>query len=352
MIAQETTMAAHHQSRHSGLELLRLVSMFFILALHINFYGLGEPSALDFNEAPLGNILRVFLESLTIVGVNCFILISGWFGIRPKTKRVAELLFQCVFFCCLLYGAGLLFGIPFSRRAALKNLFLAGQLNWFIKSYLVLYILSPLMESFINTTSKRTFATVIISFFVFQSFYGWLFPVAEFFKNGYSAVSFMGLYLLARYVRTYHPRMTEMRPIADFTAYSFLSIITTCMFILTRVRGIPVLSAVDWFAYCSPIVIASSLFIFLFFAKLQFQSVSVDALARSSYAVYLFHVHPCVFRPLLIPFVKHAFTPPPHASAISILLVTVILMVVFSLSILFDQLRIVVWKRLSRFVVK
>ena len=166
MTSQEATVVSLHKERHSGLELLRLVSMFFILALHINFYGLGEPSALDFNEAPLGNILRVFLESLTIVGVNCFILISGWFGIRPKTKRVAELLFQCVFFCCLLYGAGLLFGIPFSRRAALKNLFLAGQLNWFIKSYLVLYILSPVLESFINTASKRTFATVII----FQKF--------------------------------------------------------------------------------------------------------------------------------------------------------------------------------------
>ena len=56
MTSQEATVVSLHKERHSGLELLRLVSMFFILALHINFYGLGEPSALDFNEPPLGNI--------------------------------------------------------------------------------------------------------------------------------------------------------------------------------------------------------------------------------------------------------------------------------------------------------
>ena len=348
-------MVLLHKARHSGLDLLRLVSMFFILALHVNFYGFGEPSALDFNEEPCGNILRVFLESLTIVGVNCFILISGWFGIRPKAKRMVELLFQCIFFCCLLYGAGLLFGLPFSRRAALKNLFLAGQLNWFIKSYLVLYILSPILESFIATASKRAFATVVVSFFVFQSVYGWLFPVAEFFCHGYSAVSFMGLYLLARYVRTYRPRMTGMRPFADFTVYVVLSMITTYMFILTHMRGMPVLSVVDWFAYCSPLVIASSLFIFLFFAKLQFNSVLIDTLARSSYAVYLFHVHPCVFRPLLIPAVEPVLLPPPaHITKIitSSLYILIILSFFFSASILFDQLRIVAWKRLSRLVVK
>ena len=321
--------------------------MLFILMLHVNFYAFGKPSALDFTETPASSIFRVFLESLTIVGVNCFILISGWFGIRPKAKRVLELLFQCVFFCCLLYGFGLAFGIPFEHKAALKNLFLAGKLNWFIKSYLTLYILSPVLEAFVGSASKRTFATVVISFFVFQSIYGWLFPVAEFFNHGYSAVSFIGLYLLARYARIYPPQIAGMGKHADLLAYILLSILTTFMSALTTMHG--VMLSVDWFAYCSPLVVASALFMFLFFNKLRYRSAIIDTLGASSYAVYLFHVHPCVFRPLLIPLVTYVLTSPQKTHGlISIFFIMTILLACLFASILLDQIRIVFWKKLVR----
>ena len=41
--------------------------------------------------------LRMLFESLAIVCVNVFVLISGWFGIRPKWKSVTNFLFQVFF---------------------------------------------------------------------------------------------------------------------------------------------------------------------------------------------------------------------------------------------------------------
>ena len=328
-------------ARHSGLELLRLVAMYFIVALHVNFYAYGGPTVAELQTSPWGGSARVFLESLSIVGVNAFILISGWFGIRPKLKRVSELLFQCVFFCVVLYAFGVISGIPFAVKEAIKNLFLVGNLNWFIKSYLVLYIFAPVLEDFAERASKRTFALVLAAFFGFQTIYGWLFPVAAFFCKGYSAVSFMGLYLLARYVRRFSPKFAMASQLTDVSVYGVLSLVTTGAYVVCTWYNIPLR---NWFAYSSPLVIAAALYLFLFFAKFEFKAGIVDSAARSCYAVYLFHIHPCVFASLLLPVVSFMVARPALIWMIPFFLWGG----VFVPAILLDKLRIWVWNRIIK----
>jgi surface polysaccharide O-acyltransferase-like enzyme len=82
MTHHNSQFVSSHNPLHSGIEFLRLLSMVFIMALHIYFFAFGRPTATNFQSAPLGSSLRFFWESLTIVGVNTFVLISGWFGIH------------------------------------------------------------------------------------------------------------------------------------------------------------------------------------------------------------------------------------------------------------------------------
>lgn len=306
--AIETPHPAGANERHSGIEALRLVSMFLILSLHVNFYAFGCPSPTAFDMCFSASLTRVFCESFAIVGVNTFVLISGWFGIRPKAKGVLSLLFQCAFFCCAIYAAGWVDGMFFSRRDALKNLFFLGKTNWFIKSYLALYILAPVLESFAASAGKHLFGTVVFSFFVFQTFYGWLYPTADYFAHGYSVVSFFGLYLLARYIRLWKPQFASKGPTFDMIAYAVFSAFSALLCILSVFGILP--NRIRVFAYCSPFVVLSSLFLFLCFSKLSGTSRFVNEVARSSYAIYLFLTHPCVLRPLLIPAV--AWLCPPH----------------------------------------
>ena len=332
-------------TRHSGIELLRLLSMVFILALHINFFAFGQPTSTSFESDFLGCSLRFFWESLTIVGVNTFVLISGWFGIRPKTKSVLALLFQCAFFCCALYMAGWVFGVDFSRREALRNLFLLGKANWFIKSYLLLYILSPALESFVASASRRTFKALLLSFFVFQSIYGWLYPVAVYFSNGYSTISFVGLYLLARYVHLFRPRFATLPKWEDLGVFLCLTAITMLLGTLGTFGILP--QRISVFAYCSPFVIAGALYLFLFFSKWDISSRLVNETARSSYAIYLFHAHPCVTHTLLVPTAANILQMRPMAHFVLLPL----LLLAFALSaIALDRVRIIVWQRLSGFI--
>lgn len=97
--------------RQSNIELLRIVAMFLVLVVHADFMALGEPTFDEMNTQPLPSVIRVFIQSCAIVCVNVFVLISGWFGVRPNVKSVSKFLFQCFFFLlflCLisLFGIG------------------------------------------------------------------------------------------------------------------------------------------------------------------------------------------------------------------------------------------------------
>ena len=86
-----------HKTRDSNIELLRMLAMFLVLLVHADFFSLGTPTLQDIQTSTLDSTLRIFFEALSIVCVNVFVLISGWFGIRPSLKGVSNFIFQCLF---------------------------------------------------------------------------------------------------------------------------------------------------------------------------------------------------------------------------------------------------------------
>lgn len=84
--------------RESNFELLRIIAMIMILVLHADFQSLGAPTRADIISSPITSTLKVFFEMVSIVAVNVFILISGWFGIRPSIKGFCKFAFQYLFF--------------------------------------------------------------------------------------------------------------------------------------------------------------------------------------------------------------------------------------------------------------
>ena len=68
-----------NNKRESGLDLLRIISIFMIIILHsLNHSGILQNITIGTFEY---NISYLF-QSLSIVAVNCFILITGFFIIR------------------------------------------------------------------------------------------------------------------------------------------------------------------------------------------------------------------------------------------------------------------------------
>ena len=82
------------RKRLSNIELLRIIAMFMILVIHANMVALPHPTTDDLVSLPLSTTTRYFIESFGIVGVDIFVLISGWFLINTIAKNFYSLFFQ------------------------------------------------------------------------------------------------------------------------------------------------------------------------------------------------------------------------------------------------------------------
>ena len=195
---------SRYLNRDSGIETLRILSILGILVVHSDFFALGAPDTEACRMAPLTSLWRFFIESVTIVSVDIFVLISGWFTIRPKRERLFEFLFQILFFNLLFFTV---FAVVFPEstitKAGIESIFMLNRRFWFVKAYLLLYFLSPVLNSFSDLPRNKQ-SLILIGFFLFQTIYGWCYPAVVWFNEGYSAISFIGLYLLAQYLRKHY----------------------------------------------------------------------------------------------------------------------------------------------------
>ena len=287
------------KNRQSNIELLRIISIFLILVTHADFWALGEPSSAELINNSLSSFSRIFFESLSIICINIFVLISGWFSIRATFKGVAKLLFQVYFVLLLIYLVYILFGWDTINFRSLSKCFIVGHEFWFIKAYLGLFILSPVLNAFVNTVSEKVLRYVLIAFFTFQTIYGWVTPGAWFLHYGYSITSFAGLYLLARYVKLYmieRPlevkwggKINNNRRVVYFLVFCGLTLFNAIIYIIGYyLPYIGLHLRTMAFAISSPLVILQSLSLLLFFSKLEIKhSPIINFVAASSFSVFI-----------------------------------------------------------------
>lgn len=338
------TESVRRMHRQSNIELLRIVSMFFVLILHANFYAIGL-SEVQNDIIPLS--VMSFIQEFSDVGVNVFILISGYFGIHTSRRGILNFVFQCLFYSCGIYILFLGLGIIDISVLGISECFYLRKINWFPKAYLCLYILSPVLNIFVEYATKRQFQIVLISYFIFQTIFGCISEATYFLSLGWSAMSFIGLYLLARYVRMYPNRLFLQPAKIDFFIYCIISVVLSLLAIFFINKG---LFVVYWRlnAYANPLVIISALYLFLCFSKIKIQSSIINKIASSCFAVYLLHANPNITERFYTSTIKTIFDNTSGFS--SIIYILLFLIVVYILAILVDQIRIFCWNNLLKIV--
>lgn len=196
------------KERISSIELLRIISMLLVLVIHANQWTEKIPM-LNLRENPVSSSATIFLQTLSCVCVNVFVLISGWFGIRFSYRGMLKFVFQCLFFLCGIYSVMVCLHLRDFNVEGIMGCFFLLKWNWFIKVYLLLYIISPVLNRFLDNTNKKELERILLLFFAFQTLYGFFTDAAQFFVWGLSLTSFVGLYLLAQYIKRYHYGRTD-----------------------------------------------------------------------------------------------------------------------------------------------
>ena len=337
-------ISQREKKRESNIELLRILSMVYVLVGHSSYVSLGAPTQEELLMSFCSSGMRCLVESFSSVGVNTFILISGWFGINSRINRFVEFIFQILFLEVTLYVIMRLLGLTNTMNTSdwVDLLFFKYGSYWFIKAYIVLYIFAPILNAFVNHCGRLKLKWFLISFFVFQSIWGFYINTG-WFSSGYSPLSFMGLYLLARYMRLYPNKYTKLSRYTDVALYVIISfVIAICslsmVYFFNKVGTFV-------FQYSSPLLVLSSVYLFLAFSKMSLNSSFINWISISCFAIYVVHCSPFVFYPYYIDYIKYWFVKESNISFV--FYVILFLSFYFMFSIFIDKIRIVFWRVLG-----
>ena len=326
------------QIRCSNIELLRIVALLLIMLGHTHLRISPFPRMQDACMEPLSSFGKLMLSCIATTGVGIFIAISGWFGIKFRVNGLAKYLFSVVFILWTVYGLAIAFHLTdFNMNGILYSLtFYEGY--WFVIGYLGLYLISPLLNSFIEHASKREYQIVLLSYYLFQSYYSWTTAWYDYY-NGYSIILFGGIYLTAAYLRKYP--IEWLRKHAEVLLVGVFLLMTIIAYLSTWKLG----HAGRQIRDDNPLVIFAAILLLLSFSKRKFQSRIVNWLAASCFAVYLIHFSPFVY-PYFMKYIQLVYSQ-FDGLAYGIMLILA-LFSVFLACTLYDQIRILVWNGLNK----
>ncbi len=272
--------------RQSNFELLRIICMLMVVILHVlKRSDLWYGSHLSFNNYAINQLLEV----LCLVAVNCFILISGYFGVNSqfKTNKLIQLLIQVYTYSIgLSLVCFLLIPESFSLINLINTLFpLLRQTWWFMSIYLILYLLSPYLNKLILNLNKLEYQRLLMILFFIIVIWPSLLIMRPIDTNGFSLISFILLYLLGAYLILYP---LKFKATYGLRLYLFSSI---SLWLINIGLSILFNTPVMIINYNFILVYLASLGLFYYFSKLSFSTSWINKLAKYTLGVYLIHEH-------------------------------------------------------------
>lgn len=283
-------------SRNSAIELLRIISMIMIVFHHFAGHGgFNFTADITFNY-----VWYLFMLSGGKIGVNIFVLISGYFLIDSKQgfslKKVLKFWLQLLFYSLVIYFAfcikgDMLFSIKKLIMMCLPILFNSW---WFATHYFILFLLHPVLNLFLNKVSKHFFQAFLIITSIFFS----LIPTITTFGSRLGMFAwFFILYCWASYIKLF-----GLKPKLKCKHYFFLCLILYVLNIVGYL-GIETLSSKIslinrykyrinriYFASDSFLMLLTSILLFMSFATLKLKTNKfINLVASATFGVYLIH---------------------------------------------------------------
>lgn len=278
------------RERQSNIELLRLVSMFMIVIGHFVYHGIMTRSVVYPTQTGWDAFGPVLIHALCLCAVNTFVLISGYFSIRPKAKSFFNIYFIVAFYACIMYLVHLyVIGAHLNRWALYNTIMPFGLWHsstewWFMPNYLLLFIVSPILNKAIDAMTKREMQVSLLLLGIVIFYFGW-YRNMEWSQGGFNFVQFVFMYFIGRYLSLH--TMVPQHGWRWGIGWLIGSII-----IATINFYKPMDSPFVWYinAYNSPLTVLAAVCLFNTFRSMPIKNNRViNWFAASALAIYLLH---------------------------------------------------------------
>ena len=328
--------------RNSAIEMLRILAMLLIVLSHACIHSRFDRSSMDFG------LNRLFVQwgGLGDIGVVVFVLISGYFLCQKQTnyRSVLKLLLQVWFWSVVLFLVSWLgFGYSYSLKGYLQVFFpMVFQEYWFFTAYIVLALLSPVINLLFRALNRRQLEKLLLLLLVL-----WCVVPTFTLQNlfGDTLAQMVMFYLMGGYFRLYPENFLQNRKVR------WAMVLVPLLLLMTSTVAIELLSArINLFAgkgrlfysRTSVFVVACAvgLFSVAVYSK-PFTNRFINALASCTFGVYLIHDNPAIREILWLRIMKHA----EYASS-PVLIVRIILsaLIVYAVCTALEYLRICFWE--------
>ncbi len=279
------------KERCSNFELLRILCMLLVVCGHILIW-----SNTSFNSQELlggaDYALVQFFRGFTVVAVNVFVLISGYWGIKLKLNKLIRMDLMVLFYSLFFLFISIYFGkdILFSTKSLTHYFPIISNKYWFITSYFTLCLLSPFLNKFLKNINKKELELYLIVSFIL--FYLW--PTVSYILNfdqvvkdaGYGVINFVILYTTGYYIRHYF--QSNFSSIIWIIMYIVLCIILFLFQITySHILGF---SFTALYSYNTVFVYFASIALFMAFKQLKFKSNLINILSVNCFSVYIIHM--------------------------------------------------------------
>ena len=301
------------QERNYGIDLLRILSMFMIVILHVlgrgGILGVAEVLSVHYEVAWL-------LEIFCYGAVNMYALISGYVGVNSKYKlsNIITLWLQVFFYTFFITIIFMAFKIiPINFGNILKAFLpVSTKAYWYFTAYFVLFFTMPMLNKAVKELEEKHLKLLVYGGMILFSLIPTIFMTDIFgTSSGYSAIWLIYLYILGAYVKEKEERFNKITPHFATNGFLILILLTWLSRVVIEFMTLRIFNKIFGsdilISYTSPTILISSILFLCYFKNISLSEKLrkvVSFLTPMTFGVYLIHVNPLVWE-----YIMKRYTP-------------------------------------------
>lgn len=332
------------ESRSSNFELLRIILILSVIALHYNSpYRHGAFSYIE--SAPFINQFFLYsVEALALCAVNTFLCISGYFLSKRESVNVRKVVFLFTVLIAYKVISYIIGAVTSGSFSIADFLYCFSPVNYYAWLYCAIYLLSPFLNLVFKYASDKSLkifmAILLVLFSILPTITDYCIPAFAHTKISISAISIYGNgngYTLVNFILLYY--------VGGFIAHKKINLkwlpsALGLIFCTAAICAMMFIEPILAISYCNIFVVLQAALLFLLFKNLNFKSRFINFIAKSVWGIFIIH------STLITLFIKEYPLAPNISGSISSLLTH------FSICIAGTFLCALVWDKLCSLAIR
>ena len=224
-------------------------------------------------------------------------------------------------------------------------LFVSHSQYWYMRIYIGLFLLSPLINKYLDTCSNKSRMTLIACLLFIATWGGITYGDPSLYA-GKNIINFMLLYSLGDTFKRYNNQIKLISMKKLILLYIILNILLICTFANFSQSSIAQVIYRLSFQYCSPILLINSILVFFIFMKINITSDVINYAAKSVLAIYLIHCNNVIFPAIIEPVVTRIFNE--VSDIVNLIGLFVLTTTIFIVCLITDKILTPLWNMTER----